>query len=67
MPAYARDGRVVCFFRPRDRSGERYMTPGFNDAANPDEGSPWPIASALGELTAAGEARIGALVRNAVS
>ena len=67
MPAYARDGKVVCFFRGADRFKERYMTLGFNDKANLDEGHMWPIAFALTELTAAEEARIGALVKKAVS
>jgi hypothetical protein len=67
MPAYAKDGKVVCFFRPRDRFDERYMTLGFNDGANLDEGAMWPIAFALTELTAADEARIGGLVKKAVS
>ncbi len=67
MPAYAKDGKVVCFFRGADKFKERYMTIGFNDAANLDEGHLWPIAFALKELTAAEEARIGALVKKAVS
>ncbi len=67
MPAYAKDGKVVCFFRGGDKFKERYMTLGFNDAANLDEGTLWPIAFALTELTAAEEARIGALVKKAVS
>ncbi len=67
MPAYAKDGKVVCFFRPRDRFDERYMTLGFNDEAHLDEGAMWPVAFALKELTAADEARIGALVKRAVS
>jgi hypothetical protein len=67
MPAYAKDGKVVCFFRGGDKFKERYMTLGFNDAANLDEGHLWPIAFALTELTAAEEARIGALVKKAVS
>jgi hypothetical protein len=67
MPAYARDGKVVCFFRGADKFKERYMTLGFNDEANLDEGSMWPIAFALTELTAAEEARIAALVKKAVS
>jgi hypothetical protein len=67
MPAYAKDGKVVCFFRPRDCFDERYITLGFNDSANLDEGHLWPIAFALKELTAAEEARIGALVKKAVS
>ena len=65
MPAYARDGKVVCFFRGGDKFKERYMTLGFNDAAKLDEGRMWPIAFALIELTAAEEARIGALVKKA--
>jgi hypothetical protein len=67
MPAYAKDGKVVCFFRPRERFDERYMTLGFNDGANLDEGAMWPIAFALTEFTAADEARIAALVKKAVS
>src|SRR6516225_8356175 len=66
MPAYAKDGKVVCFFRGADKFKERYMTLGFNDTANLDEGALWPIAFALTELTAAEEARIGALVKKAV-
>jgi uncharacterized protein YdhG (YjbR/CyaY superfamily) len=65
--AYVKDGKVVCFFRPRDRFDERYMTLGFNDKANLDEGAMWPIAFAVKELTAADEARIAALVKKAVS
>ncbi len=67
MPAYAKDGKVVCFFRGAEKFKERYMTLGFNDAANLDEGRLWPIAFALTELTAAEEATIGALVKKAVS
>ena len=67
MPAYAKDGKVVCFFRGGDKFKERYMTLGFNDAANLDEGHLWPIAYALTELTPAEEARIGALVKKAAS
>jgi hypothetical protein len=67
MPAYAKDGKVVCFFRGAEKFKERYMTLGFNDVANLDEGYMWPIAFALKELTAAEEARIGALVKKAVS
>ncbi len=68
MPAYARDGKVVCFFRGAVLgNNERYMTLGFNEEANLDEGAMWPIAFALKELTAAEEARIGALVKRAVS
>jgi hypothetical protein len=67
MPAYAKDGKVVCFFRGAEKFKERYMTLGFNDAANLDEGPLWPIAFALTELTATEEARIGALVKKAVT
>ena len=67
MPAYAKDGKVVCFFRSGQKFKERYMTLGFNNEANLDEGHMWPIAFALKELTAAEEARIGALVKKAVS
>lgn len=67
MPAYAIDGKVVCFFRERRKFKERYMTFGFNDKANLDEGGMWPIYFALVELTAAEEARIGELVKKAVS
>jgi len=67
MPAYAKDGKVVCFFRSPEKFKERYMTLGFNDDANLDEGHMWPIAFALKEMTAAEEARIAALVKKAVS
>jgi uncharacterized protein YdhG (YjbR/CyaY superfamily) len=67
MPAYAKDGKVVCFFTPAHKFKTRYATFGFNDAANLDEGTVWPVAFALKELTAADEARIGALVKKAVS
>jgi len=67
MPAYARDGTVICFFRSGQKFKERYMTLGFNNQATLDEGNMWPIAFALKELTAAEEARIGALVKKAVS
>ena len=67
MPAYAKDGKVVCFFRDRQKFKERYAMFGFNDAANLDEGAMWPVAFALMKLTAADEARIGALVKKAVS
>ncbi len=67
MPAYARDGKVICFFRGTRMFKERYMTLGFSDKANLDDGSLWPIAFALKELTAAEEARIAALVKKAVS
>ena len=68
MPAYAdKDGKVVCFFTPASKFGSRYATFGFNDDANLDEGSMWPTSWALTKLTAADEARIGALVKKAVS
>ena len=68
MPAYAnKDGKVVCFFQSAHKFNYRYATLGFNDAANLDEGAMWPIAFALKELTAAEEAKIGALVKKAVS
>jgi uncharacterized protein YdhG (YjbR/CyaY superfamily) len=67
MPAYAKDGKVVCFFQGAQKFNTRYATLGFSDAANLDEGCLWPTAFALKELTAAEEARIGALVKKAVS
>jgi len=67
MPAYAKDGKVVCFFRSAQKFKERYMTLGFNEAASLDEGGMWPVAFALTELTAAEEAKIAALVQKAVS
>jgi uncharacterized protein YdhG (YjbR/CyaY superfamily) len=67
MPAYARDGKVVCFFQSADKFKSRYATFGFNDEANLDEGAMWPTSFALKELTAADEARIAALVKKAVS
>ena len=67
MPAYAKDGRVICFFQDAQKFKARYATFGFNDAANLDEGSMWPTAFALKELTPAEEARITALVKKAVS
>jgi uncharacterized protein YdhG (YjbR/CyaY superfamily) len=67
MPAYAKDGKIVCFFTPASKFKERYATFGFNAAANLDEGNMWPTSFALTELTAAEEARIGALVKRAVS
>jgi uncharacterized protein YdhG (YjbR/CyaY superfamily) len=67
MPAYARDGRVVCFFQPAQKFKSRYSTLGFNDAARLDEGTMWPTTFALTKLTADDEARIGALVKKAVS
>ncbi len=66
MPAYAKDGKVVCFFQSAEKFKTRYATFGFSDEANLDEGAMWPTAFALKELTAAEEARIGALVRKAV-
>jgi uncharacterized protein YdhG (YjbR/CyaY superfamily) len=65
MPAYARDGNVVCFFQSAHKFKARYATFGFSDKANLDEGTVWPVAFALKELTAADEARIGALVKKA--
>jgi uncharacterized protein YdhG (YjbR/CyaY superfamily) len=65
MPAYAKDGKVVCFFQSAQKFHTRYATLGFNDAANLDEGAMWPVAFALTELTAADEARIAALVKKA--
>jgi uncharacterized protein YdhG (YjbR/CyaY superfamily) len=67
MPAYAKDGKVVCFFQSAQKFNSRYATLGFNDAANLDEGAMWPVAFALTELTADDEARIGAIVKRAVS
>jgi hypothetical protein len=67
MPAYARDGKVVCFFQGAYKFNTRYATFGFNDTANLDEGAMWPVTYALQELTAAAEARIVALVKQAVS
>jgi len=67
MPAYAKDGKVVCFFQSAQKFKARYATLGFNDVANLDEGAMWPTAFALTELTAADEARIGALLKKAVS
>ena len=67
MPAYAKDGKVVCFFQAAAKFKSRYATLGFNDPANLDDGTMWPIAFALTELTAAEEDRIAALVRRAVS
>jgi uncharacterized protein YdhG (YjbR/CyaY superfamily) len=67
MPAYAKDGKVVCFFTAASKFDSRYATFGFNDAANLDEGTMWPTSFALTELTAADEARIAALVKQAVS
>jgi uncharacterized protein YdhG (YjbR/CyaY superfamily) len=67
MPAYAKDGKIVCFFQPAKKFNSRYSTLGFNDPANLDEGAMWPTAYALTELTAADEAKIDALVKKAVS
>ena len=67
MPAYAKNGKVVCFFQSAQKFKTRYATFGFSDAANLDEGALWPVAFALKELTAAEEAKIGALVKRAVS
>jgi len=67
MPAYARDGKIVCFFQPAQKFKTRYATLGFNDAARLDEGTMWPVAYALTKMTADDEARIGALVKKAVS
>jgi uncharacterized protein YdhG (YjbR/CyaY superfamily) len=67
MPAYAKDGKVVCFFQSAQKFKTRYATLGFSDQANLDEGAMWPTSFALKELTAAEEARIGALVKQAVS
>jgi uncharacterized protein YdhG (YjbR/CyaY superfamily) len=67
MPAYAKNGKVVCFFQSGQKFKTRYATLGFSDQANLDEGTVWPTSYALTELTAADEARIGALVKKAVS
>ena len=67
MPAYAKDGHVVCFFQSAHKFRARYATLGFSDKANLDEGTVWPVAFALKELTGADEARIVALVKKAVS
>ena len=67
MPAYAnKDGKVVCYFTPADKFKSRYATFGFNDDAKLDDGAMWPTSFAIKELTAANEARIGALVKKAV-
>jgi uncharacterized protein YdhG (YjbR/CyaY superfamily) len=67
MPAYAKDGKIVCFFQAADKFKARYATFGFNDDANLDEGSMWPTSWALTRLSAADEATIAALVKKAVS
>jgi uncharacterized protein YdhG (YjbR/CyaY superfamily) len=66
MPAYAKDGKVVCFFRDAGKFKERYAMFGFNDSAKLDDGAMWPIAFALTKLTAAEEKKIAALVKKAV-
>jgi uncharacterized protein YdhG (YjbR/CyaY superfamily) len=67
MPAYAKDGKVICFFQSAQKFKSRYATFGFSDDANLDDGDMWPTSFALKELTAAEEAKIGALVKKAVS
>jgi uncharacterized protein YdhG (YjbR/CyaY superfamily) len=67
MPAYAKDGKVLCFFQSADKFKARYATFGFNDTANLDEGAMWPTSFALKELTPAGEKKVVALVKKAVS
>jgi uncharacterized protein YdhG (YjbR/CyaY superfamily) len=67
MPAYAKEGKVVCFFRGAEKFKERYMTLGFSQEANLDEGNMWPTSYALTELTTAEEKKIGELVKKAVS
>jgi len=67
MPAYAKDGNVVCFFQSAQKFKTRYATLGFSDQAHLDDGAMWPTSFALTELSAADEARIGALVKKAVS
>ncbi len=67
MPAYTKDGKIICHFQPAQKFKTRYATLGFSDQANLDEGNIWPNAYALTKLTAADEARIGALVKKAVS
>jgi uncharacterized protein YdhG (YjbR/CyaY superfamily) len=66
MPAYAKDGKVVCFFQSAEKFKSRYATLGFSDEANLDKGAMWPTSFALKKLTAAEEAKIGALVKKAV-
>jgi uncharacterized protein YdhG (YjbR/CyaY superfamily) len=67
MPAYAKDGKVVCYFKPAEKFKTRYATLGFSDRANLDEGDMWPTEFALTRLTLAGESAIGALVKKALS
>jgi uncharacterized protein YdhG (YjbR/CyaY superfamily) len=67
MPAYAKDGKVVCFFQSAEKFDSRYATFGFSDEANLDKGAMWPTSFALKELTSAEETKIGALVKKAVS
>ena len=67
MPAYTKNGKVVCFFQSADKFGARYATLGFSDQANLDDGALWPTSFALKELTADAEARIAALVKQAAS
>ena len=67
MPAYAREGKILCFFQPAQKFKTRYATLGFSDQAKLDEGNMWPVAFALMKLTPADEARIGALVKKAAS
>ena len=67
MPAYSKDGSVLCFFRPAPKFSERYATFGFNDNAKLDDGNMWPVAYALKKLTKADEAKITALIKQAVS
>jgi uncharacterized protein YdhG (YjbR/CyaY superfamily) len=67
MPAYARDGKIVCFFQPAQKFNTRYATLGFKEDANLDDGAMWPVAYALKELTEAEEARISELIKQAAS
>ena len=67
MPSYTKDNKIICFFQPAEKFKTRYATLGFNDSAHLDDGSLWPVAYALKELTAADEAKIVALVKKAIS
>jgi uncharacterized protein YdhG (YjbR/CyaY superfamily) len=67
MPAYAKDGKIICFFQAAAKFNSRYATLGFNDTANLDEGAMWPTSFALTALSADDEAKIAALVKKAVS